>query len=399
MSKYTIKKRGGAATIPISIKLPNINNKIFNDIIDEYAKEPIIDLNDDSITEPIRYHTMMFSGLGGIDKQTIKIIKFCVNRIYLIGNKYSKTEQSETEETIIEPHQNIKDIIKPTSEPKYVTIRNITDIYNENINNESTFINIKPFMFIKNDFLSDEFIQFIWRYILCIYHYNLIEHNNYEDIIFLYLSFYVIKSLSKTPTTKTTWTFGRHNSSQKLLNSTTIIPIIDVLLKSSNGLIKHMIDAFTILTERIHNDLIYEFSPYNIFNKYIESIPKLNNNISIMQICILLYSTAYTPLQNEILTHDLTKNNTFVNIDSLKDILSPSSSNTLKFINDSKIKPYMNHIQSYLLFLYDIIHKQKRPPTKPLIFKYNDFFATNDYTQLAQTIDRIYGLGINFGES
>jgi hypothetical protein len=118
-----------------------------------------------------------------------------------------------------------------------------------------------------------------------------------------------------------------------------------------------------------------------------------------MQICILLYSTAYTPLQNEILTHDLTKNNTFVNIDSLKDILSPSSSNTLKFINDSKIKPYMNHIQSYLLFLYDIIHKQKRPPTKPLIFKYNDFFATNDYTQLAQTIDRIYGLGINFGES
>jgi hypothetical protein len=396
MSKYTLKKRGGAATIPISIKLPNINNKIFNDIIDEYNKEPIIDLNDDSITEPIKYHTMMFSGLGGIDKQTIKIIKFCVNRMYLIGNKYSKTEQSETEQTNIGPHQNVKDIIKPISEPKYVTIRNITEIYNENINNESTFINVKPFMFIKNDFLSDEFIQFIWRYILCIYHYNLIEHNNYEDIIFLYLSFYVIKSLSKSHTTKTTWTFGRHNSSQKILNSTTIIPIINILLKSSNGLIIRMINAFTILTEKVHNDLIYEFSPYNIFNNYLQNISKIDNNTGIMQICILLYSTAYTPLQNEILTKDLTKNNTFVNTDSLIDILKTSFTNPLKFKNDATINSLMVPIQSYLLFLYNSTHK--RPPKVPLISKYNVFFATNDYTELAQTIDRLYGLGINFDE-
>ena len=73
----------------------------------------------------------------------------------------------------------------------------------------------------------------------------------------------------------------------------------------------------------------------------------------------------------------------------------------------------MDPIQSYLLFLYDPKHPQTEqhsggflrprtmrpdPPKITLLNKYNPFFKTNDYTQLAQTINTLYGLGINFEE-
>ena len=176
----------------------------------------------------------------------------------------------------------------------------------------------------------------------------------------------------------------------------------------------NMKKAFLNLIKDIIYDLIYTLSPYNIFNKYLIEHPiNVLKNVGIMQICILLYSTEYTRLQNEILTIDLTKNNTFDKTDSLKYIIDSSAKNALTFKNDVKLKSLMDPIQSYLLFLYDPKHpqteqpasgflrpraKRPEPPRAPLINKYESFFKTNDYTQLAQTINTLYGLGINFEE-
>ena len=153
-----------------------------------------------------------------------------------------------------------------------------------------------------------------------------------------------------------------------------------------------MIHAFNVLTKEVHNDLIYTFSPYNIFNKYLNEAltEKITNNIGIMQICILLYSDNYTPLQIEILDINLKEKNTFSNPLKLISIIDDKSARLVvegDTILDKTESHKMVPIQNYIGFLKGLLDE-------PLITKYHDFLNKEQYLELAKTINRMYGLGI-----
>jgi hypothetical protein len=397
--------------------IPDINIKDFYNELQHYINGNTIDTN---IYKKFVKKPENPDHLSGFkSKHTIEILFFT---IYIICQQYVTIHlNSPSGNTSQSPSQspsnnqpkpygkiNIDKIFNITGKRKKIDIRSI-------IASKHPFINTFP---SKEQLSKVNFKKIVNNYITYI-----IEINNnklYDDIILLYYCCIILNSTIHTPqnwmrvSSLKTHTKGTDNSTtQSIFND-----FIDSTL-----FITYVMRTFDILTEQIHNELIYTLSPYNIFNHYLIDViqkddnlkKELINNIGIMQICILLYSTVYTPLQNEILTHDLTQSNMFLITDALNNIMESSSKNTLTFTNNTKLKLWMETIQSYLLFLYDptYIHKlykqdqfgHKRPPSRPhaptvpLIFKYNDFFDTNDYTQLAQTINRLYGLGINFDES
>lgn len=393
MNKTQKKKVGSGNLKPISINIKNINYKLLDSIIKNST------INTDEISSLPGYNAII-NGTE-ITDYTLKVIQFCIYHIYNIsGNNYIPQNNTDIINLI-----NKIDVI-----PININSKNIpTDIFDYKTENDKRIEIRIEISEIDNISEHIKFLNYIFRFIEYIYKYELIKYtnHNYDNIILLYCSYSIFNNIIQSlPVMKLSSHVTNHTTTN---NTYTIKSNIKGIL---GILYVNMKKSFLNLIQDIIYDLIYTLSPYNIFNKYLIEHPiNVLKNVGIMQICILLYSTAYTRLQNEILTKDLTKNNTFDKTDSLKDIIESSSTHALTFKNEVKLKSLMDPIQSYLLFLYDPKHPQTEqhasgflrprpnrpePPRAPLINKYEPFFKTNDYTQLAQTINTLYGLGINF---
>ena len=411
MSKrYTLKKRGGATTDSFVdkdlLKIFREKNREIN--IEKIYIEILKYIGGNNIDDTI-YNTYiqtktnkdnLINIKNASSKKSINIL-FCI--IYFICRQYvefhldtpsgSPVSSFSDNKPITYGTININNIIKRVP----INISTITTINHPFIYNLTiTQLNQAKYMSYINSFIS---------YII-----ETRQTKLYDDLFLLYYCCIILNT--KVYIKPHVLSKGNKTEPMKSYNET-LQEIFNDFNKSTL-LNRYVIPTFNNLIKNIHNDLIYNFSPYNIFNKYLNEHPiNALKNVGIMQICILLYSTTYTHLQNEILTIDLTKNNTFDKTDSLQDIIESSSTHPLTFKNDIKLKSLMDPIQSYLLFLYDPKHPQTEqhesgflrpratrpsPPTIPLLNKYEPFFKTNDYTQLAQTINTLYGLGINFEE-
>ena len=457
MSKrYTLKKRGGAS--PQSLKLitiPNIH-KNFIKIIEDYKdnKTPLLFSN--------QYNIFLIQ--NKIQDATKSTLNYCLNNIYTIGNKItqgvnssgalrsqpSKDTSASSSSSSQYAQSNVLSYLTFTQIPP-IDINNIIKI--KNGMNEMTFIKVdkyKAFTLKLVDPDNESEYKTLTNYISAIYKYGIITDTNYDDLIILYCSFTIIYSLSNTNTVSRPYSsfHTMKSSSPSSYDSETINPFIKSILNPTllnsknpdtlkiidltkskdeykaldppNLLIINMVNAFNKIIEPIHNKLIYIFSPYNIFNKYIQTLPELNNNIGIMQICILLYSTVYTFLQKSILSIVLTKSNTFdetYTATLFNEIIKNKQPINIKTNLIPEIIEYMRPIYSYLLFLYGpllnpplpvpgrrppMVQKppeQPPPPEQPFITKYNDFIKMIEYKdyykQLAQTINEKYGLGID----
>jgi len=247
--------------------------------------------------------------------------------------------------------------------------------------------------------------------------YNIETNKNklYDDLSLLYYCYII---LNITVNTSNRWRYSKYTKKITKGSYEQTIQTIFNQFKGSTLLSIYVIPTFNILIQQIHNDLIYTFSPYNILYKYIQTFThELKHNVGIMQICILLYSNDYTDLQKEILKQDLKVYNTFGNIEELNNIIPVNTKIQLKKLTyNLNITINMTPIHSYLMFLYNLdpsfkfIHhttlfksafSHTTHPLIPLITfinRYNPFFKTNDYTQLARTINILYKLNINIDE-
>jgi hypothetical protein len=414
MGKYTLKKRGGAHASgnlkgsPLKLSgIPNISPS-FIKMIQKFS----LTINK-TIGESDTYKLLLATHPNNT---TVHVINYCLNNIYNIGNKYtfevnrlsskvstprsSPNKGSPTPSNVSIPSSQVGSL-----EENVVNYFQIDPIHKqddpnlnintlENKNQDDTFTNIKIINFISvtpfiefNDELIRNHINLI-EYISYIYKFNIIQYKNYDELISLYCSFCVINSLRIAPKQ-----LGAPFANPKINDSQKIAPFIQTFLNTKTELMINMIHAFNVLTEEVHNDLIYIFSPYNIFNKYLNEVGPLKNNIGIMKICILLYSIHYTPLQNQILDINLKEKNTFSKPLKLDPIMDEKAASLIEgdtiLDKDLDESGKMDPIQNYIQFLYSI-----GLPSEPLITKYHDFLNKEQYLELAKTINEMYGLGI-----
>jgi hypothetical protein len=475
--KYTLKKRGGAAVSTTRklklITIPYLNKKIIM-IMESYTGAALL--------QSFNY-TNLYTN-SSINNSTKYTINYCLNNIYTIGNKTFTDDVLPIAQSITPKSQSPRARTPPKNESQsasassqtssipgydlptvlsyltftqlplpfniYDIIKKKFDINDINDINDMKCIKVEKFNAFTIELVNPKNVseyKTLTYYISSIYKHGIIKDKNYEDLIILYCCFSVLYSLtnsdreikavfkfsvsatSSNPTSNDSDTISTFIKS--VLNSTKPEPFTSLetgeLLNPPDSLIVNMINAFNKLIEPIHNKLIYLFSPYNIFNNYINisiqdsSLPNLNNNIGIMQICILLYSKNYTLLQQKILSLQLNKINTFNEKEPILSQLFEVKQNlniTGKFTNG--INKFMEPIHLYLLFLYVTLlipeqvkppppEKGKqatqalvpKPPTVPpppnesLMNKYDAFFVTKEYKLLlASTINNICGLGI-----
>ena len=404
--KYTLKKRGGGKSKPLHlINISNIS-KIFVDLISKYI-EPSNKQILRTISEQYKLDTL---SLSNFNPTTICAFNFCLINIYKIGNKYNSNQGGSqspigtpppsraSSQSGSPPLSEKSQQFTPGNISRYLlfkissididTIQNIDDTHDEN-----KFIKLNGFIPFTDDIVTANY-DMLTNYVSYIYTYGIINYKNYDDLIVLYCCFCVFYSLSNKMDKKvTTWSSAPiHSNAPSSDDSYTIKPNIKKLLNPEKTLMINMIHAFNVLTKEVHNDLIYTFSPYNIFNKYLNEAltEKITNNIGIMQICILLYSDNYTPLQIEILDINLKEKNTFSNPLKLISIIDDKSARLVvegDTILDKTESHKMVPIQNYIGFLKGLLDE-------PLITKYHDFLNKEQYLELAKTINRMYGLGI-----
>jgi hypothetical protein len=404
MSKrYTLKKRGGATneTIfndPELIKIFREKNKEINISnifieIQKYIGNNDIDTN---IYNKYIHSKGKDNNLNNFDsKKSIDSLFFV---IYFICRQYV-TFQLDT--------SLVSTSVTQTDSPERSDSSSFSDTqvtYGAiDINNivNRTPINIETIIQIKNSYINynnliiinltkTTYMQYIRQFIMYIIETK--ESKLYNDLFLLYYCCIILNTNVYTTPYVHTLTHTAKKGKPKYNKG---LQLIFDDFNNSILLTNYVIKTFNILIKQIHNDLIYTFSPYNIFNKYLNEVvtEKIINNIGIMQICILLYSNNYTPLQTQILRINLKEENTFLKLLKLNFIMDETASSLIKGdTHFDKIK-FMIPIQNYMEFLLKIGLK-----LEPLITKYHGFLNKEQYLELAQTIDRLYGLGINFEE-
>ena len=142
------------------------------------------------------------------------------------------------------------------------------------------------------------------QYINIIYNYKIIHEIN--KIILIYCSYSIvisyiipIKKKSFGPVKAET---AHHNTPDEEKFIKDVTQIMDPL-KS------RIVSFFNTFIQELHNNLIYQFSPYNIINTHLLSFKNdakdlefiIPNNIYILKICMLLYSNRYTQIEKEII--------------------------------------------------------------------------------------------------
>jgi hypothetical protein len=468
--KYTLKKRGGTKPLPLKlITIPNLNKKIIM-IMESYTK-------------PALLHSFQYTNLyqtTSINATTKYTINYCLNNIYTISNKPFIDDEVLPKAQPITPQSQSPRARYPPSPPsppkaesprtssqassipdydltnvllylKFTQLPlpfNIYDIIKKKYDiNDLKCINVEKFNAFTIELVNpnnESEYKMLTYYISSIYKHGIIKDKNYEDLIILYCCFSVLYSFTNSDTAPEPvfiYSVRATSANPTSHDSDTITPFITSvlnptkpeqltsletgqLLNPPNSLIVNMINAFNKLIEPIHKKLIYLFSPYNIFNNYINvlkqdlTLSDLNNNIGIMQLCILLYSTEYTLLQKKILSIQLNKINTFKeNEIILRHLFEVNQTPNITGILNDGIQKFMEPIHLYLLFLYGKLlspeqvklqfpkpppGKGPKPPPVPpppnehmFMEKYDSFFGTSDYKQLlARTINDIYQLGI-----
>ena len=177
----------------------------------------------------------------------------------------------------------------------------------DKVNKEITkFIDVNDYITIYKEFIFTEYIKLLYEYN------NL---NDYNNIILLYCSYTLIINYI-TDDTKPQFVVSSGMSDSKRLSESDIKTFLNKqILKneiSGESIIDIMNTIINTLLKKFHYELIYRFSPYNIINQYIlnTTIDKkyFNDNITILKICILLYSTEYTKLQLQIININMDGN-------------------------------------------------------------------------------------------
>jgi hypothetical protein len=228
------------------------------------------------------------------------------------------------------------------------------------------------------------------KYINLLYEYD--NLNNYDNIILLYISYTLIMNNNKIipksiATSKASDTnpyrksvFIRDNILNKTLNGESILDIMNTNIN-------------TVL-QKFHNELIYRFSPYNIINQYLSDTKidnkYFNDNITILKICILLYSPKYTKLQQQIININkdgniftqFKDNATYATI--IRDIDTPQTlikSDIYNKTNIDILRVFIKKIEEYLI---KYIYGKEIP-----IETYKKYFSEL-YNTLELTIKNIY---------